>query len=308
MSQSLDTLCQKPSDLLLLESAFRSFFAVFATHILAGEVDTVFAGGSFAAKISWLVRYFNPVNLCWRYYSMLAYRFMAKTWGERQLALINFEAYPFRPPIPYIVGETVQDFWIRRLEISGIVSSQGLLSIIAAYQGIMAVQFTISSNALGFLPTISKPLAILGLFRFMVSNWVASKVYVEPYPYPTQEQDGGSVDYASNQIVTFGWAGACLSIVLLSMWPYIGYPEFQSIKKSYLDLSMEILYQYIAISIFLFHIVLLTRGPCAFANRILYFDHWVYKLQTLGFVLLLFGTLGVGILDFVVHGFYRYCE
>ncbi|KAI5067750.1 hypothetical protein GOP47_0018278 [Adiantum capillus-veneris] len=330
-----DVSCTQPGRLYLLDSGTRSFLATLATHILAGEIDTVFpstaptpidnisatdaslvanpplvvsaadhdAGQTqpllgMGAKISWLLRYFNPVNLCWRYYSMLAFRFTAPSWGPKQLALINFEVHPFHPPTPYIVGDLAPSFVIKRLEISGFLSSQGLLSFLAAYQGLSAIYFILAPQTIGCLPTLSKPLAILGLFRAMVTKWVASKVYIEPYPYPSRHLQQSP--YPSNKVLPFCWAFICLCIVMLCISPFITHSEFVRISEFYVEFVLRILYQYTGISIFLFHTTLLLHGPHALANRILFFDHWTYKLQTWGFYFLLAGTFFAGLLDFVM--------
>ncbi|MCO5593258.1 hypothetical protein L7F22_047265 [Adiantum nelumboides] len=179
-----DGVCKEPTPFYLLAVALRSFFLVLATHLLAGEVDTSLAGAPLARRISWWFRYYNPLNLSWRYYSMFAYRFTAHSWGTPQLALINHEGHPLLAPLPYIVGETVHPLHVRRLELAGLLSSQGILTFSAAYQGILAIQYAISSEGIPYLPNTTVPLAMVGLFRVLACKWVASKIHVDPYPYP----------------------------------------------------------------------------------------------------------------------------
>ncbi|KAI5069861.1 hypothetical protein GOP47_0016162 [Adiantum capillus-veneris] len=177
-------VCKEPTAFYLLAVALRSFFLVLATHLLAGEVDTSLAGVPLARRISWWCRYYNPLNLSWRYYSMFAYRFTAHSWGNPQLALINHEEHPLLPPLPYIVGETVHPLCVRRLEMAGLLSSQGILTFSAAYQGALAIQYAISTEGIPYLPNTTVPLAMVGLFRVMGCKWVASKIHVDAYPYP----------------------------------------------------------------------------------------------------------------------------
>ena len=191
-SYLLRSVCQEPSNLYIFMVALRSFFLVLTTHLLAGEVTTSLSPSppspQILTKLSWTLRYFNPLNLSWRYYSILAYRCIAKDWGTKQLAMINYEQHPFDPPLPYIYGESlVHDLSVPRLEMSGVFSSQGLLTLSCAYQGVLAMQYSISTEGIPYLPNVTVPLAIMGLFRVLVSKWVASKIHVEPYPYPVPE-------------------------------------------------------------------------------------------------------------------------
>eukprot|EP00249_Psilotum_nudum_P016831 c26002_g1_i1 orf=638-1543(-) len=297
-------VCRPPTNFYLLEVAFRSYFSVFATHILAGEVDTAFCEGSILDRIWWLLRYFNPVNLSWRYYSILAYRFMTGKLDRKKLALINFDSYPYRAPIPFVVGEKIEDYVVRRLEVSGVFSSQGLLSVIAAYQGYLAIQFTISTSGFGYLPNISKAMAILGLMRVMVSHWIASKIYVEPHSYPSHAED--QIEYKANRYVAGAWFSTLLGLFLLSMRSYIPFPP-SSVPTHLIDRSIEFFYNYICLSGLIFHAVFLSYGATGLANRHLLFDHWLYKLQTVVFILLLVGTTIIGIADFIHHNYYRHC-
>ncbi|MCO5612311.1 hypothetical protein L7F22_066576 [Adiantum nelumboides] len=177
-------VCKAPTPFYLLAVALRSFLLVLATHLLAGEVDTSLAGAPLARRVSWWFRYYNPLNLSWRYYSMFAYRFTVHSWGTPQLALINHEGHPLLAPLPYIVGETVQPLHVRRLELAGLLSSQGILTFSAAYQGLLAIQYAISTEGIPYLPNTTVPLAMVGLFRVLACKWVASKIHVDPYPYP----------------------------------------------------------------------------------------------------------------------------
>jgi hypothetical protein len=94
--------------------------------------------------------------------------------------------------------------------------------------------------------------------------------------------------------------------VTLSFLPYkvraaYGHPD------QLLPLTMQLFYQYIAVTLLLFHGYLLSMGPPALANRVMVFDHWTYKLQTVGFYLLLTLVLIVSVVDFIDKGFYRKC-
>ncbi|KAH7299784.1 hypothetical protein KP509_24G029200 [Ceratopteris richardii] len=126
-------ICRKPTNFFLLSVGLSSFFLVLATHLLAGEVDTSLVNLPFLRRVWWWwwwwCRYYNPLNLSWRYYSMFAYRFTARSWGIQQLALINHEEHPFRPPLPYVLGETVHPLHVGRLEMAGLLSSQSVLLI-----------------------------------------------------------------------------------------------------------------------------------------------------------------------------------
>lgn len=306
-------LCTSHKDYYLLAAALRSFFLVIGTHLLAGEVDTstLSVEAAVLPRLFWLVRYFNPLNLSWRYYSIFAYRLAAaQNWGEKQMALINYEAHPCRAPVPYIITEAVESYHVRRLEPSGFFSSQGLLTISAGYQGILAVQYTISTAGVAFLPNITMPLAIIGLFRVLVYPWITSKVYVDPYEYPSPEsvhmRDIHVNPYKHNRLVATGWLFVLAFLVFLSLWPFYAYPAFD-LPKQILQFSIQIFYVYATVSEFVFHGALLWHGPRAWANRIIFFDHWIYKVQTIGFMGLLACTLLIGIADFIEHDYYREC-
>ncbi|KAH7299782.1 hypothetical protein KP509_24G029000 [Ceratopteris richardii] len=88
------------------------------------------------------------------------------------------------PPLPYVLGETVHPLHVRRLEMAGLLSSQGVLTLCAAYQGALAIEYAVSIEGIPYLPNTTAPLAIVGLFRVMACNWVASKIQVNAYPYP----------------------------------------------------------------------------------------------------------------------------
>lgn len=299
-------ICTSHSDLYLLAAALRSFFLVIGTHLLAGEVDTTLSCEPtlLPRRLFWLLRYFNPVNLSWRYYSILAYRLaVARNWGETQLALVNYEAHPSKPPVPYIVTEAVHNYHVRRLEPSGFFSSQGLLTVSAGYQGALAVQYTISTAGVAFLPNITMPLAIMGLFRVMVFPWITGKVYVDPYSYPCEV---GETLYKPNKWVASGWLLVLGGLLFLSFWPFFAYPAFD-LPQEMLQFSIQVFYQYATVSEFVFHAALLWQGARAWGNRIVFFDHWLYKLQTLGFMGLLAWTLALGIADFVRKDYYRSC-
>lgn len=314
----MSELCEKPSRLYLFESAVRSVFSVIATHILAGQVDAILTDEMLLKKLWWFSRYFNPLNLAWRYYSILAYRCMNGKLSHKQIALLNFESHPYKPPIPYVSGELMEDYSVRRLEIAGIFSSQGLLSIIAAYQGLLAVQFTLSSSGFGYLPNVTKALAVLGLFRVLVSPWIANRVHVEyPSDYPPPLARSGMVmqheiDHfpcfkLKNKFLAMAWMMVLLCLVLLSMRSYIPYPPSSTVPSHLIDRSIELFYNYVSLTVFAFHAFLLSHGSRGLANRHLLFDHWLYHLQTAGFLLLLTSTVLIGIFDFVQHNFYWNC-
>mgnify|MGYP007117629873 FL=1 len=113
-------------------------------------------------------------------------------------------------------------------------------------------------------------------------------------------------DYRSNKYVVCAWFMVLLSLVTVSFLPY-------KVQKAYaypiklLPFSMQLFYQYIAVTELFFHGYLLSKGPRALANRVMFFDHWTFKLQTIGFYLLLVFVLVVSIIDFIKHGFYRKC-
>eukprot|EP00250_Pteridium_aquilinum_P017091 c23449_g1_i1 orf=220-1875(-) len=542
--------CRQPTNFYLMGVALRSFFLVLATHLLAGEVDTTLAGLPLTRRLSWWSRYYNPLNLSWRYYSMFAYRFTARLWGTHQLALINHEEHPLLPPVPYIVGETVRTLHVRRLEMAGLLSSQGILTFSAAYQGALAIQYAISTEGIPYLPNTTVPLAMVGLFRVMASKWVASKIQVDAYPYPcvssssaasecfqlnayqsplsapmgelgtdlstkfspttksckdpsrasirrsnsersprkissfmtesdkdpssfalsiikshrdsslnplsitklniepvslsstssqwcliappvnqlrsspllsspsspltypaspsisqsllpkisrqysllsSSPKASGSLtsanvctgtspsmssctytsslshsrllptamspsemskantcmfpslsscatssqscpsgapisssspslvpaqicqvhphppfDYKSNKFVVGGWIGVLVGLVTMSFLPYKVVAAYQ-LPRTFLQFSMQLFYQYIAVSEFVFHAYLLFQGPKALANRVLFFDHWSFKAQTVGFYCLLLFMLVIALHDFIKHEFYRSC-
>ncbi|KAH7299778.1 hypothetical protein KP509_24G028700 [Ceratopteris richardii] len=516
-------ICREPTNFFLLAVGLRSFFLVLATHLLAGEVDTTFGKAPFLRRIWWWCRYYNPLNLSWRYYSMFAYRFTARSWGIQQLALINHEEHPFMPPLPYVLGETVHPLHVRRLEMAGLLSSQGVLTFCAAYQGVLAIEYAISTEGIPYLPNTTAPLAMAGLFRVMVCKWVASKIQVDAYPYPysleprvspssfrltvkdvprrvlqmcksciyylmssllsekfmprssdimvqgkettpataaevqadapsasnygvfctdksnLKQEEGFSfprpssvtrtrtwpqislrplhlstlqttsalyltqipspsrssepllvgsnlhaVDdhsqgagegvsanacinlassspsssfqrtastldrtrvelstwkqasvssssfpetltqdcemhsqssspfirqvehYQSNKIIVAGWIGVLLGLLTMSFLPYKVAAAYR-LPQTLLQFSMETFYQYIALSEFAFHGYLLYQGPRALANRVLFFDHWTLKAQTLGFFLLLMFMRAVALLDFLKNNFYQSC-
>ncbi|KAH7299783.1 hypothetical protein KP509_24G029100 [Ceratopteris richardii] len=351
------------------------------THLLAGEVDTTLGNVPFLRRIWWWCRYYNPLNLSWRYYSMFAYRFTARSWGMQQLALINHEEHPFMPPLPYILGETVHPLHVRRLEMAGVLSSQGVLTFCAAYQGALAIEYAISTEGIPYLPNTTAPLAMVGLFRVMACKWVASKIQVDAYPYPSNlhavddhpqgagegvsaiacinlassslpssfQPTSSTLDctrvelstwkqanvsssslpetriqdcqmhsqssspfirqvehYQSNKIIVAGWIGVLLGLLTMSFLPYKVAAAYR-LPQRLLQFSMETFYQYIALSEFVFHGYLLYQGPRALANRVLFFDHWAFKAQTLGFFLLLMFMLVVALLDFLKNDFYRSC-
>ncbi|KAH7299791.1 hypothetical protein KP509_24G029700 [Ceratopteris richardii] len=515
-------ICREPTNFFLRAVGLRSFFLVLATHLLAGEVDTTLGNVPFLRRIWWWCRYYNPLNLSWRYYSMFAYRFTARSWGIQQLALINHEEHPFMPPLPYILGKTVHPLHVRRLEMAGLLSSQGVLTFSAAYQGALAIEYAISTEGIPYLPNTTAPLAMVGLFRVMACKWVASKIQVDAYPYPyflkprvspdsfrftvkdasrrvlqrckssihylrasllseklmprssdsmvqgkettpstaaevqadaltasnygvfctdksnlKQEEgfsfplpssvtptrtwpkiplrplhlstlqttsalynvqisspsrssepllvssnlhrmDGHSQSagegvsgnacinlassspssfqrtcstldctmvelstwkqanvssssfpetltqdcqmhsqssspfirqvehYQSNKIIVAGWIGVLLGLLTMSFLPYKVAAAYR-LPQRLLQFSMEIFYQYIALSEFVFHGYLLYQGPRALANRVLFFNHWSFKAQTVGFFLLLMFMLVVALLDFLKNNFYRSC-
>eukprot|EP00249_Psilotum_nudum_P013135 c24170_g1_i1 orf=266-1192(-) len=300
-------ICHQASDLYLLEIALRLFMAIIATHILAGEVDTTLSQGNFLRKVSWLLRYFNPVNLCWRYYSILAYRFLADSWGEKQLAVINFEGYPYRSPIPYFVAEKIEGYRVGRLEMPGLLGSQGLLSMITAYDVMLSTQYVLSTKPSCFLPTITKPLGLFGFLRVLVSKWLTNKLYIQPYPYPPPSDQCIRIDCKFSMLPTYAWLAVVTSFLTLCNWPFLSYSDIH-VRYNYVELSMNLLYAYTAISIFFFHVILLLEGPGRLANRIAYFDHWIYKLQTSGFLLALLVALVTGIVDFISQDYYKLCE
>ncbi|KAH7299794.1 hypothetical protein KP509_24G029900 [Ceratopteris richardii] len=456
---------------------------------------------------------------------MFAYRLSARSWGIQQLALINHEEHPFMPPLPYIVGETVHPLHVRRLEMAGLLSSQGVLTFCAVYQGALAIEYAISTEGIPYLPNTTVPLAMLGLSRVMASKWVASKIQVDTYPYPClsearvdpsfsfrftvkdvslrvlqrcklsmdrlrasllsekfmpwssgimveseqstptiaatlqenapiasnygglhadesnmKEKDGFSsplpscvaptqtwstisprpahelssshaisplysvqipsssrssepllvcsnlhevdntsqdagggvpvsacinlaysspssssertsstkdrikvalstwkqanvsyssspgaliqdyqtqlqssspvmrqvVHYQSNKILVIGWIGVLLGLLTISFLPYKVVPAYH-LPRRLLQFSMEIFYEYVALSELVFHGYLLYQGPCAWANRVLFFNHWTFKAQTVGFFLLLMFMLVVALFDFLRNDFYRSC-
>ncbi|KAI5073877.1 hypothetical protein GOP47_0011890 [Adiantum capillus-veneris] len=306
-------LCTSHKDYYLLAAAVRSFFLVIATHLLAGEVDTstLSEEAAILPRLMWLLRYFNPLNLSWRYYSIFAYRIVAgRAWGEKQLAIINYEAHPCRAPVPFIVTEAVNPYHVRRLEPSGFFSSQGLLTISAGYQGILAVQYTISTAGVAFLPNITMPLAIIGLFRVLVYPWITNKVYVDPYPYPCSQAiqmgDMHINPYKPSRVVAASWFLVLSFLVFLSLWPLFAYPAFD-LPKEILQFTIQMFYIYLTVSELVFHAALLWQGAGAWANRIVFFDHWVYKVQTAGFMGLLACTFVLGVADFLEHDYYREC-
>lgn len=103
-----------------------------------------------------------------------------------------------------------------------------------------------------------------------------------------------------------GWIGVLVGLLTLSFLPYKVHAAYQ-LPHKLLKFSMQLFYQYIAVSESLFHAFLLFQGPRALANRVLFFDHWTFKAQTIGFFCLLTFMLVVAIIDFVKHGFYRAC-
>lgn len=311
----MSQLCERPSKLYLFENAFRSFFSVIATHILAGQVDALLCDEEegdllhLLKRLWWFARYFNPLNLAWRYYSILAFRCMRGPLSRKQIALINFECYPYGPPIPYVQGEAMPDYSVKRLEISGVFSSQGMLSFIAAYQGFQAVQFTLSGSGFGFLPNITKAMAILGLFRVLVSPWIANKVHVEAKAYTGMPPVAAFAedDCKVSKALAVGWAMVLVCLAGLSMRSYVPFPPNSTVPTHLIDRSIELLYNYVSVTALAFHGHFLFQRARAVGNRHPLFDHWLYHLQTALFLLLLAATVIVGIVDFVQHDFYWNC-
>ncbi|MCO5559194.1 hypothetical protein L7F22_012789 [Adiantum nelumboides] len=311
-------LCTSHQDYYLLIGAVRSFFLVVATHLLAGEVDTSTLSDEtgLLPRLLWLLRYFNPLNISWRYYSIFAYRITAgrspTTWGEKQLAIINYEAHPCEVPVPFIVTEAVTSYKVRRLEPSGFFSSQGLLTFSAGYQVIIAVMYTMSTAGVAFLPNITMPLAIIGFCRVLVYPWITNKVYVDPYPYPCSQtivrrnMHICPLHRPMSRVVAIIWFLILCSLVFLSLWQLLAYPAF-NLPKQILQFTVQVFYLYVTISELVFHTPLLWQGAGAWANRVVFFDHWIYKVQTAGFMGLLACTFVLGVVDFVEHDYYREC-
>ena len=113
-------------------------------------------------------------------------------------------------------------------------------------------------------------------------------------------------DYKSNKYVACAWFIVLLSVLTLSCLPY-------KVRKAYghpiklILFSMQFFYQYITVTMLFFHGYLLSKGTQALANRVMFFDHWIFKLQTIGFYLLLAIVLVVSSIDFIKQGFYRKC-
>ncbi|KAH7433724.1 hypothetical protein KP509_07G083000 [Ceratopteris richardii] len=304
-------ICTSRNDFYLLAGAMRSFFTVIATHLLAGEVDTstLSQEAPMLPRLLWLLRYFNPLNLSWRYYSIFAYRLVVgRKWGEKQMAIINFEAHPLRPPKPFVVTEAIDLYHVRRLDPSGFFSSQGLLTISAGYQAILAVQYTIWTAGVAFLPNITMPLAIIGLFRVLVYPWITGKVYVDPYPYLSSQimESMPVTPHKANKLVASAWFLVVSFLFFLSVWSFFEYPAV-NLPKQKLQLTVQVFYLYTTTSQIISHSFLLWQGTRAWCNRVLFFDHWLYKAQTLVFMSLLACSFILGVSDFIEHDFYREC-
>ncbi|KAH7433722.1 hypothetical protein KP509_07G082900 [Ceratopteris richardii] len=229
-------ICTSRNDFYLLAGAMRSFFSVIATEMLACEVDTstLSQEAPLLPRLLWLLRYFNPLNLSWRFYSIFAYRMLVGgKWGEKQMAIINFEAHPLRPPKPFVVTETIDLYHVRRLDPSGFFSIQGLLTISVGYPAILAVQYTIWTAGVAFLPHITMPLAFIGLFRVLVYPWITGKVYVDPYPYLSSQimESMPVTPHKANKLVASARFFVISFLFSLSIWSFVKYPSFNLPKQ-----------------------------------------------------------------------------
>ena len=362
---SFDVCSSSRPNVYLLAGAVKPLFLLLATHLLAGEGDTTLAGSPspapprssssagrsifsreaeappppIHARVFWLLRYYNPVNLSWRYYSILAWRASHcncnRHWGRRHIAIVNHEAHPWDPPMPYVLTDSAlapPNYRVKRLEMAthSFMSPQGVLTLSSASQlGLAALVmsgFAGGRVQLLVLPNLGLPLFVLSLgSRLAAFPWIASKVYVDPYPYPTTSVDDhhrrrpaepDSGRGMRNHCLACAWALLLLGFVAFSVWPWptptdpdtdAPTPMGPGSPPRLLTTAVQILYRYASLSHLTFHLVLLTRGAMGWANRIAFFDHWTYKAQTLVWVALFVTTLLLALRDLVNRDFYRSC-